>query len=199
MATAIPEKIFTVVPLLALASLLALDLYRLWRNKQQLLFRIVIKEFCQGERELNPGKEPLFNQRFRCGYLANACTVMYLHQLQGRVDKPNRLSAGGEILADFFCGILGQVAWGNDLDSQRRRAFNRCVIEVKKFHALFGDISDVGLTDYISRETAIYSANRQTKVMCLDEIRKCAAQPYATMLCLGVTDGVKINSPSSSS
>src|SRR5436189_4525931 len=124
MATAIPEKIFTVVPLLVLASLLALDLYRLWRNKQQLLFRIVIKEFCQGERELNPGKEPLFNQRFRCGYLANACTVMYLHQLQGRVDKPNRLSAGGEILADFFRGILGQVAWGNDLDRQRRRAFN---------------------------------------------------------------------------
>src|SRR5258708_39048334 len=89
------------------------------------------------------------------GDIALAGAVVYLDEPQRRVDQPDGLTAGVQVLAHFLGCVLGKIAGGDDLNGERGRRCDRAAIKIEVLHSFGGEKGDVGYAHDVPAEAKI--------------------------------------------
>src|SRR5581483_1078194 len=92
--------------------------------------------------------------------------VVYLDDLEGRIDYPNDFASRGQILMNFFKRILSKIAWGYDLHCQSRSAMDGGTVDINALKMSGGEKGDIG---------PAHSVGSQKKVGLTGDVAKFAS------------------------
>src|SRR5437660_3979016 len=70
--------------------------------------------------------------------------VVYLNDLEGRIDYPNDFTSRGQILMNFLKSILSKIAWGDDLHGQSRSTVDGGTVDINALKMSGSEKRDIG-------------------------------------------------------